>query len=114
MKIVNQNNAEHYQWARICDGWHLLKTPSLSVIQEKIPASCCEERHFHNQSQQFFYVLAGTATIEIDGNEFRINSGSGIHVPAQMPHQVFNNSEIDLELLVISEPLSHGDRVNVD
>ena len=31
-------NAEHYVWGDGCDGWHLLKHPDLSVIQERVPA----------------------------------------------------------------------------
>jgi len=37
MKIKNTNNAEHYLWGDNCDGWHLLKTDSLSIIQENMP-----------------------------------------------------------------------------
>jgi hypothetical protein len=31
--IVSIENAEHYIWGEICDGWHLLKRDDMSVIQ---------------------------------------------------------------------------------
>lgn len=112
MKIVNTENSEHYRWGDDSDGWHLLKSDSLSVIEENVPPHDKEERHYHCESQQFFYILSGIAQIEISGTVFEINAGSGIHVPAKEAHQVMNKSAINLRFLVISQPMSHGDRVN--
>ena len=113
MKIINTENAEHYKWGNDSDGWHLLKSESLSVIEEIVPPNNGENRHYHNRSQQFFYVLSGVAQIEISGSVFEVHAGSGIHVPAKEPHQLTNNGTIDLRFLVVSQPESHGDRVNV-
>jgi len=113
MKIVNTENSEHYKWGNDSDGWHLLKSEALSLIEENVPPNEKEERHYHNESQQFFYVLSGVAHLEISGNVFEIHAGSGIHVPAKEPHQLMNNGAVNLRFLVISQPKSHGDRVNV-
>ncbi len=112
MNIVNTNNAEHYQWGDNSDGWHLLKSAELSIIEENVPPGEKEQRHYHNTSQQFFYILSGIALLEISGQLFEIQAGSGIHVPAKTPHQLMNNSAENLRFLVISQPISHGDRVN--
>lgn len=112
MSIVNTKNVEHYTWGNGSDGWHLLKSDSLSVIQERVSPGESEQRHFHNASQQFFYVLSGTARIEIAGEVHEVKPGNGLHVPAKEPHQLINKGSEDLVFLVISEPKSHGDRVN--
>ena len=112
MSTINIDNAEHYKWGNDADGWHLVKTPSLSVIQEKVPPGASESRHYHEQAQQFFYVLAGTAHIELAGVTHEVSAGSGIHIPAKQPHQLMNHGGVDLEFLVVSEPMSHGDRVD--
>jgi hypothetical protein len=39
--------AEHYVWGDVCDGWHLVKSPSLSVIQERVPPGGAEVKHYH-------------------------------------------------------------------
>jgi mannose-6-phosphate isomerase-like protein (cupin superfamily) len=106
-------NAEHYQWGDNCDGWHLLKNDSLSVIQERMPAGTFEMRHFHQRSQQLFYVLSGTAKFELEGEVFLLNPGESIHVEKGKKHCITNPGIEDLGFMVISEPKAHGDRVEV-
>lgn len=110
MMKVSRSNTEHYIWGDQCDGWHLLKQRDLSIIHEKMPPHTAETRHYHENSQQFFFVLEGTATIEIAGETFELEAHEGIHVAPHTPHQMFNKSDRDIQFLVISEPTSRGDR----
>ena len=111
MRVVSVKNAEHYIWGEKCDGWHLAKSAGLSVIQERVPYGCAETRHYHQRSEQFFYVLSGIATLEVNGDTSQLAVGTGIHVPAGIPHQLSNQQTEDLVFLVVSTPPSHGDRV---
>lgn len=113
MNTINTDTAEHYTWGNNSDGWHLLKSDSLSVIQERVSPGENEQRHYHNNAQQFFYILSGVAHIEISGEVYEVSRGSGLHVPAGAPHQLMNKGNIDLIFLVVSEPMSHSDRVNL-
>ena len=106
-------NAEHYKWGDNCDGWHLLKSDSLSVIQEKMPPNTSEALHFHSKSQQFFYILKGIATFELEGETHEIKENQGFHILPNQKHRILNKTNQDLEFLVISEPKSHGDRTNL-
>jgi Mannose-6-phosphate isomerase len=107
---VSKSNAEHYIWGDQCDGWHLLKQQDLSIIHEKMPPHTAEARHYHEQSQQFFFVLEGTATIEIAGESFELAAHEGIHVAPHTPHQMYNKSDRAIQFLVISDPATKGDR----
>ena len=111
LKIVDTTNTEHYSWGNNCDGWHLVKSESLSVIKETMPGLSTEQLHYHNTAQQFFYILAGEATIEINGMTYKVTPGKGILIKPGVKHLVSNKSTLDLEFLVISEPKSQGDRV---
>ena len=111
--MISRETAEHYVWGDRCDGWHLVKQPGISIIHERMPPGTSEVRHFHQQTWQFFFVLSGTATLEINGQREILHAHSGVEVPARIPHQMFNESKQDLEFLVISQPPSHGDRVIV-
>lgn len=71
---ISKQNAEHYIWGDQCDGWHLVKEEQLSIIHERMPADTAEVRHYHEQSRQFFFVLSGTATLEVDGVEYTLNA----------------------------------------
>lgn len=111
--MVSIESAEHYHWGNGCDGWHLVKSASLSVIQECVPPGCEEVRHFHKKAEQFFFVLSGIATIEVDGVIHTLKQHQGLHVAAQMPHQLKNKSDDALVFTVTSTPPSHGDRVEL-
>jgi mannose-6-phosphate isomerase-like protein (cupin superfamily) len=108
--VRSRGIAEHYTWGEGCDGWHLLKSDALSVIEERVPPGKCESRHFHSQAQQCFYVVAGEAVIELAGQEFVLHVGESLVVPAQAPHQFFNRSAQDVRFLVISQRATRGDR----
>lgn len=112
MGTVSTGNAEHYPWGQGCDGWHLLAGADLSVIEERMPPGAREARHRHARSRQFFYVLQGELTIEVDGEAHRLGTGHGLHVPPGAAHQVCNDSPADVRMLVVSSPRSHGDRVD--
>ncbi|MBA4264114.1 MAG: cupin domain-containing protein [Comamonadaceae bacterium] len=103
---------EHYSWGGVCDGWHLLKEPTLSVIQERVPPCAGEVPHFHVKARQFFYVLSGTATIELGDRAVTLGPNQGFHVPPNSPHRFVNRSSADVMFLVISSPSTAGDRVN--
>lgn len=108
---VSKDNAEHYTWGQHCDGWHLVKDPSLSIIQERMPPGTQEARHYHQNARQFFFVLKGKATLECDGTSHELIKGKGLVIPPGVPHQMFNMTTDELEFIVVSLPPSHGDRV---
>lgn len=58
-------------------------------------------------------MLKGTATMEIDGERIILQANEGIEVPPLQPHQMRNDSQEDVEFLVISQPISRGDRIPV-
>ncbi|MFA6981254.1 MAG: cupin domain-containing protein [Ignavibacteriaceae bacterium] len=111
-EIKSINNTEHYTWGDNCNGWHLLKTNRLSVIQEEMPSNTSEQYHFHINSQQLFYILSGAATFQIEGQVFVVNKNESIHIPKGIKHCIANKSKRILKFIVISEPKSHGDRQN--
>jgi mannose-6-phosphate isomerase-like protein (cupin superfamily) len=116
MRVISTRTAEHYAWPSAmspdeCDGWHLHRSENLSIIEERMPPGTAEKRHLHQRATQFFYVLAGELTVELAGEEHRLAPSTGLTVPAQTPHQVFNRCNEDARFLVISQPPSHGDRV---
>ncbi len=112
MNPVSTQSAEHYHWGGACDGWHLLARDDLGVIEERMPPGAAEQRHLHQHARQFFCVLEGEATLEMDGLAQVLRRGQGLHVPPGAPHQMRNDSGADVRFLVISAPRSHGDRVS--
>ncbi|MGH8158229.1 MAG: cupin domain-containing protein [Rhodanobacter sp.] len=110
---TSRDDAPHYRWGEVCDGWHLLQGDDLSVIEERMPAGASEVRHWHARSRQFFYVLEGEASLELEGIVHGLRAGQGLHVPPGAAHQMRNESEGDVRFIVVSAPPSHGDRIVV-
>jgi mannose-6-phosphate isomerase-like protein (cupin superfamily) len=107
---ISTRNAPHYTWGTGCDGWHLVRSAALSVIYERMPAQAAEVRHRHGAARQFFHVLAGELSLEIDGVVVTIPTGSGYEVAPGRPHQVRNASGEAVEFLVVSQPPAQADR----
>ncbi len=111
MSAVDRDTAEHYVWGGVCDGWHLVKRDDMSVIAERAPAGAREVRHRHLRARQFFYVLAGEAVLELDGEAVPLAAGQGLEVAPGRAHQFRNDSADHVDFLVISVPAARGDRV---
>lgn len=113
-QAVNKNiSLNHYKWGEDCDGWVLVETEGLSVKQEKMPAGTTEQLHYHKKSQQFFFILLGTATIEIEGEYIKVGEQEGIHIEAGRKHRIMNQTESDLEFVLSSQPTTANDRFNL-
>lgn len=106
---ISKANAEHYLWGGDCDGWHLVKNQNLSVIHERMPVGRAEQRHYHEQARQCFFVLSGQLTMALNGERVTLTAGEAIEIPPLAPHQARN----DVEFLVISQPTTRGDRVDL-
>lgn len=114
MTIVSKATAPHYIWGGACDGWILAPSKDLLVIHKRMPAGTCERRHFHTHARQFFYVLHGELTMELDGQVHRVPQRSGIEIAPGAPHQARNESDEDVDFLVISTPTTRGDRTDIE
>ncbi len=112
--MIDKSTAQHYVWGAGCDGWHLVKTSTLSIIEERMPPGTEEVRHYHQESNQFFYMLKGVLSVEVEGREFDLTVGQGAQIPPKTPHQVWNRHPVDAEFLVVSNPPSRGDRVTAE
>jgi len=104
---------KHYQWGDGCDGWNLVDEPSLSVKQERMPAGTSEAWHYHVQAQQFFFMLKGEASFEIENETVIVKEREGIHIPAGKKHRVVNHTASAIEFILSSQPSTANDRINL-
>ena len=73
-KKSTKENSEHYYWGDQCSGWHLVKSNDLSIIEELMPPNTKEQKHHHKKAQQFFRILKGIATFEIENSIVTVKS----------------------------------------
>ena len=113
-EMISRENAGHYAWGELCQGWNLVRNASLSVIEEIMPPGTAEQIHRHLVAQQFFYILSGEAVMEFANNKVALREGQGVEVSPGMPHRIRNLSNVDVRFLVISQPSTkNGDRENM-
>ena len=66
----------------------------------------------HEDTDQFFRVETGEGKVIIDGNEYEVEDGSAVVVPAGAKHNVINTSSTeDLKLYTIYSPAHHKDGI---
>ncbi len=110
--VVSREKAEHYNWGQGCDGWLLLPGTDLMVIEERMPPGTAEVRHFHSKARQFFYVISGELTMELEGAVHQLTPSSGIEIPPRACHQARNAGPEPVRFIVISSPTTRGDRTD--
>lgn len=112
--MISKEGAEHYIWGDKCDGWYLVNRSDMLIVHEKMPPGTQEKKHFHSVSRQFFFVLSGTLTIELEGEKHEVSAQQGMEIPPGLKHQPGNYSDSSVEFLVISHPTPRGDRTDIE
>jgi mannose-6-phosphate isomerase-like protein (cupin superfamily) len=66
----------------------------------------------HSDNDQFFRFERGTGKCIIDGNEYELEDGVAVVVPAGSQHNIINTSETEeLKLYTIYSPAHHKDGI---
>ncbi len=112
--MIDKETANRYTWGNNCDSWILVDTPALSIKQEKMPGGTKEALHFHSEAQQFFFILKGTATFYYDDKKEIISEQQGIRIIPMTKHFIANETSVALEFLVVSQPDTNNDRINIE
>lgn len=68
------------------------------------------ERHYHKASEEFYFILEGVGTMEIDGELRKVNIGDAVLIPAGSWHQITADGGKGLRFLCCcAPPYSHED-----
>jgi mannose-6-phosphate isomerase-like protein (cupin superfamily) len=92
---TSATTAEHYTWGAGCDGWHLVRVPALSVIQERMPPGAAEVRHRHAVARQFFFILTGRLRVGVEGVEYVLGPREGLEVSPGLVQQSISLARVE-------------------
>ncbi|MFW6125223.1 MAG: cupin domain-containing protein, partial [Pirellulales bacterium] len=71
--------------------------------------------HYHNSTEEIYYILAGEGQMRMPGESRRVGPGDAIAIPPRMPHQITNTGgETLVFLCCCAPPYEHEDTVMVD
>ncbi|MEM0897169.1 MAG: cupin domain-containing protein [Verrucomicrobiota bacterium] len=79
-----------------------------SLAEASVPAGSATQRHYHKQSEEFYFIFEGSGTMEIDGETKTIVPGDAILIPAGAWHQISATSSLRF-LCCCSPPYSDED-----
>lgn len=111
---ISKATAQSFPWRDVCLGWTLLDSPTLHVVQERMPPAMFELRHLHQHTRQLYFILEGSASVEREGERFTLGVGEAIEIAPGIPHQMRNDSRDDIEFLVVSSGQPRKDRTDLE
>ena len=79
-----------------------------SLAEATIPVGQPTERHYHKLSEEFYFILEGAGTMEIDGEIRPVSPGDAILIPPIAWHQITATERLRL-LCCCAPPYSHAD-----
>lgn len=79
-----------------------------SLAEARVPAGSATERHYHKLSEEFYFLLDGTGTMEIDGVSREVGAGDAVLIPPGAWHQITASSDL-VFLCCCAPPYAHED-----
>jgi mannose-6-phosphate isomerase-like protein (cupin superfamily) len=66
-----------------------------------LPAGTSWFEHYHERQDELYFVHAGRAGFEIEGETFEVEPGGLVHVESTTPRRFWNAGETELVVLVV-------------
>jgi mannose-6-phosphate isomerase-like protein (cupin superfamily) len=109
MKIINRNNcpefiAQDKAMVRELVSPRNSSIKSQSIAEVRIPSGESVLEHFHEKTEEVYYILSGRGQMYVDGETETVGSGDAIIILPGQRHKIANNCEEDLVMLVVCSP----------
>lgn len=79
-----------------------------SLAEAIVPAGTATERHYHRLSEEFYFILEGSGSMEIDGDRRDVGPGDAILIPPGAWHRIQASDSLRF-LCCCAPPYAHED-----
>jgi mannose-6-phosphate isomerase-like protein (cupin superfamily) len=79
-----------------------------SLAEATVEVGGSTQRHYHRESEEFYFVLEGSGTMEMNGDTRNVGIGDAILIPAGTWHSISADTTLRF-LCCCSPPYSHED-----
>jgi len=79
-----------------------------SLAEATLTQGSSTDRHYHKQSEEFYFILKGEGSMEIDGEIKPVTVGDAILIPRNSWHQISASSDLQF-LCCCAPPYQHED-----
>lgn len=75
-----------------------------SLAEEILPVGAAVDRHFHRQTEEIYYLFAGTGEMTIGEETREVKAGDAIFIPRESVHTLKNTGTEPIKLLLVCGP----------
>ncbi len=79
-----------------------------SLAEATVPTGSSTQRHYHKLAEEFYFILEGAGSMEIDGERRAVGPGDAILIPAGAWHEITASQTLRF-LCCCAPPYSHED-----
>ena len=110
MELQSLNAAEPFATKDGSTIRELHHTQAQSLAEATLEPDQATTRHYHRATEEIYFVLKGSGTLEIDGDTRKVRPGDAILIPAGAWHTLENDGTSELRILCsCAPPYSHED-----
>jgi mannose-6-phosphate isomerase-like protein (cupin superfamily) len=80
-----------------------------SLAEARVPAHGATQRHYHKRSEEFYFILEGAGTVEINGQTREVAPGDAVLIPRGAWHTIRASADALRFLCCCAPPYSHAD-----
>ena len=83
-----------------------------SLAEARIAVGLATQAHYHPNTEEIYFILAGSGSMVIDGETRQVGPGDAIAIPPGAVHKITNVGQVELRLLCCCAPgYEHEDTV---
>ena len=83
-----------------------------SLAEARVPVGGSTLEHYHMQTEEIYYITAGTGRMRIEGETRDVKPGDAIAIPPGQKHKIWNTGKTTLTLLCCCAPAyEHNDTI---
>ncbi len=83
-----------------------------SLAEARLPVGASTTAHFHPATEEIYYILQGSGSMQIEEETKAVGRGDAIAIPPGAMHQITNTSDVELRFLCCCAPgYEHEDTV---
>ncbi len=75
-----------------------------SLAEATLAPGQATERHYHRQAEEIYFLLEGSGTMEVDGEESRVGPGDAVLIPPNSWHRICAEGGAPLRFLCCCAP----------
>ena len=79
-----------------------------SLAEARVPSGEATQRHYHRIAEEFYFILEGRGTIEIEGDSRSVGPGDAILIPPGAWHTIAADEALRF-LCCCAPPYAHED-----